>query len=270
MPRKLDLKGCVFGSLTVLRQVEGHSRYLTWECRCECGKIVYADSRHLRLGMTTSCGECGRSRQGSQDTAKAIKKGTGGRPPHDITGRKFGRLTALYPSDKVGKNGSIIWHCRCECGRETDITVSELKNGNKKSCGCLKEESQEKIHDRLHLVDGTCIEWLAGRKARSDNASGSPGIFKKKNGKYTASIGFKKKILYLGTFETFEEALSVRRKAEELVHEGFIRAYGLWKARASEDPKWAEENPFQYDIEKCDGQLVVHNSMEKEMTKSDI
>ena len=34
-------------------------------------------------------------------------------------------------------------------------------------------------------MDGTCVEWLGGRRERSDNTSGHRGIFKKKNGKYS-------------------------------------------------------------------------------------
>lgn len=33
----------------------------------------------------------------------------------DLTGQKFFRLTALYPTEER-RNGSIVWHCKCECG----------------------------------------------------------------------------------------------------------------------------------------------------------
>jgi len=57
MNRKVDLKGIVFGRLTVLHQTGkndwGNS---IWLCECECGekkKVVY---QRLTQGTTRSCG----------------------------------------------------------------------------------------------------------------------------------------------------------------------------------------------------------------------
>lgn len=61
----------------------------------------------------------------------------------DLTGQKFFRLTALYPTEKR-KNGSIVWHCKCDCGTQKDIDASSLTRGRTKSCGCLKKESDKK------------------------------------------------------------------------------------------------------------------------------
>lgn len=124
-----------------------------------------------------------------------------------------------------------------------------------------EQACQKLVHDRLQLIDGTCVEWLGGRKDRSDNTSGLRGIFKRKSGKYIASIGFKKKIYYLGTFEEFDEAVEARLQAEHIIYEGFLMSLKLWEKKAEENPVWAKENPFLYDISKENGILVVHNSM---------
>ncbi len=58
----------------------------------------------------------------------------------DLTGQRFGRLTALYPTDKRSSSGGKVWHCRCDCGNECDVAASSLKNGHTKSCGCLRHE----------------------------------------------------------------------------------------------------------------------------------
>ena len=324
MPKKLDLTGNQYGHLTVLRRVEGDSRYLTWECRCDCGSIVRVDSRRLRCGAATSCGcvptqntekrsgrkakdltgkvfgrltvlertqnkkslvmwkcqcSCGNiTMASSHDLSIGLKRSCGclrkenGRKL-DITGHKYGKLTALYPLDKVGDSGSVMWKCRCDCGNEVEVSVSGLNKGNNKSCGCLKKEYQKLVHDRLHLIDGTCIEWLDGRKFRSDNTSGFRGVFKKKNGKYSVSIGFKKKIYYIGTFEDYEDAVDARLRAERMIHDGFIEAHDYWLARAEKDPEWALENDFRFDVVKENGILTIRNSMaefieeEKEATK---
>lgn len=58
MPAKMiDLTGCVFGRLTVIRS-EGtniHGSYL-WLCKCECGNTKIIDGAELRRGGTKSCG----------------------------------------------------------------------------------------------------------------------------------------------------------------------------------------------------------------------
>lgn len=179
----------------------------------------------------------------------------------DITGNRYGKLTALYPTGKYGSCGSMLWHCRCDCGNEVNVSVSDLNKGNNKSCGCLKKEYQKLVHDRLHLIDGTCIEWLGGRKPRSDNTSGFRGVFRKKNGRYSVSIGFKKKIYYLGTYEEYEDAVEVRLRAEGMIHGGFVKTHSLWEERAARDPEWAKRNPFQFDVVKENGGLIILNSM---------
>lgn len=63
-------------------------------------------------------------------------------PIVDITNQKFYRLTALYPTDKRDRDRSVIWHCRCECGNEVNVSGKRLRQGNTKSCGCLNTETR--------------------------------------------------------------------------------------------------------------------------------
>ncbi len=255
MPKILNLAGNRYGHLTALKRVKGNSRYATWECRCDCGSLIYVESRRLQSGKMLNCG-C---------VKKENDKKRVGRKAEDLTGRRFGKLIALYPLGRTEKSGSILWRCRCDCGNEVDVSVSSLNNGNNKSCGCLKKEYQKLVHDRLHLVDGTCVEWLDGRKSRSDNTSGFRGVFRKKNGKYSASIGFKKKIYYIGTFEEYTDAVEARLRAEKMIHDGFVEAHEYWLERAARDPEWAQKNEFRFDVEKENGVLVIRNSMEEFM-----
>ena len=63
-------------------------------------------------------------------------------PIVDISNQKFYRLTALYPTEKRDRDRSVIWHCRCECGNEVDVSGKRLRQGNTKSCGCLNTETR--------------------------------------------------------------------------------------------------------------------------------
>lgn len=56
----------------------------------------------------------------------------------DLTGQKFGRLTVIAAAEAV--HGARRWLCRCDCGTETIVGHSQVKNGLSKSCGCLRRE----------------------------------------------------------------------------------------------------------------------------------
>lgn len=89
----------------------------------------------------------------------------------DLTGKTFGRLKVI--KRKIGDsyiNGEALWECECSCIKKTIVYVhgSELRQGRKKSCGCIwkpeKKEYLNKIHARLiqHStlnVLTQCIEW---------------------------------------------------------------------------------------------------------------
>ena len=118
----------------------------------------------------------------------------------DLTGCRFGKLVVLHAVSEVKEGyGASVWRCRCDCSKEVNVMYFGLVSGNNKSCGCLKEESQKNLRERMELVDGTCVEWLKDRKIRTDNKSGCKGVYKRKSGKYSVTIGFKKRIIYLGS-----------------------------------------------------------------------
>lgn len=55
----------------------------------------------------------------------------------DLSGQKFGRLTAIKP---VVVNGCRKWLCACDCGNFTTVSTGSLRSGGTKSCGCLNRE----------------------------------------------------------------------------------------------------------------------------------
>lgn len=61
----------------------------------------------------------------------------------DLSGQRFGKLTVMYEAER-GKNGRRYWHCKCDCGREKDITTYSLTSGNTKSCGCVRGSGRPK------------------------------------------------------------------------------------------------------------------------------
>lgn len=51
----------------------------------------------------------------------------------DVSGQVFGRLTVQRP-EFVGDR--TLWVCLCECGATTLARATDLRRGNKRSCGC--------------------------------------------------------------------------------------------------------------------------------------
>ena len=61
----------------------------------------------------------------------------------DITGQKFGRLTAISFSHK-NKSRKTYWVFECECGTIKTLRTDSVKSGQIQSCGCLKREQDKK------------------------------------------------------------------------------------------------------------------------------
>lgn len=137
----IDLIGQRFGKLIVIEKTDKRSgnREIIWKCRCDCGNITEASSYLLRNGQTQSCG-C---------LQKEKIKEIGKKRFVDLTGQKFGRLTAIEKTDKRS-GSSVIWKCRCDCGAITEVSSANLQSDHTQSCGCLKISHGElKIQELL-------------------------------------------------------------------------------------------------------------------------
>lgn len=231
-----DLAGQVFGELTVLCKA-AHQRKnggVWWTCRCSCGNSYDVPGSLLVTGRRTHCG--GKAHPKNYATA-------------DISNQRFHRLVALYPLKERDKKGAVVWHCRCDCGGEADVSYNNLVYGNMKSCGCQKREHDKKLSSLLTHVDGTSIDLLRSKKLPSDNTTGYKGVYLIR-GKYVAKIVFQKKAYHLGTYERIEDAAEARKKAEEELFDSVAEHYARWKAMADADPSWGEDHPVQVFVKQ--------------------
>ena len=66
---------------------------------------------------------------------------------NDLTGRRFGKLIVLgrAPNDA---HGNIMWHCKCDCGREKTTRVNALTSGKATSCGCIQRKRSAEAHTK--------------------------------------------------------------------------------------------------------------------------
>ncbi len=115
------IPGQRFGKLTIVSDSGLRKNgYTVWNCRCDCGKELQLSRRTLLHSAVSDCG-C--------TTLPARRR--------DITGQRFGKLIAEYSTEQVAKDGSYLWHCKCDCGGEVDAPLHQLTAGYRKSCGCM-------------------------------------------------------------------------------------------------------------------------------------
>jgi hypothetical protein len=67
----------------------------------------------------------------------------------DLTGKRFGRLlvTGLHEDPDDDK---LKWDCVCDCGTRKVIYGAYLRNGQVRSCGCLRAENEAPKPDSFH------------------------------------------------------------------------------------------------------------------------
>lgn len=135
----------------------------------------------------------------------------------DLTNREFGWLKVLG-SEKDSRNHTV-WKCQCRCGNIKFVEGKNLRSGAVKSCGCMRKVTGKKIKDSLdaYCVEGTYVPGiLETRKLNRNNTSGIKGVsYRKDRGKWRAYIKIKRKNIFLGNFDTKEEAIAARKAAEE-------------------------------------------------------
>lgn len=111
-------------------------------------------------------------------TFKKIRDPKTRRLRYDLTGITFGNLTVLnqapdYVYGNTVKKKAIMWHCKCKCGKELNVTQDKLLAGKMTSCGCMnsnafKDMTGQKI-GKLTVISraedykykgGSDVQWL--------------------------------------------------------------------------------------------------------------
>lgn len=128
--QKSNLSGYQMGKVNVIRVIGKKKGRKVYECQCECGRKTHLTCDQLLRNQVPSCPMC------KLTVAK------------DLTGKRFGKLVAVRRSSDRTKYGSIKWICKCDCGNETEVTVSLLTTGRTRSCGCYSMERRlNSYHD---------------------------------------------------------------------------------------------------------------------------
>lgn len=61
----------------------------------------------------------------------------------DLTNRKFGNITAMWPAGRAKKIGDVVWLCACDCGDLKPVFARNLLHG------CTTGRRCKKCHPRI-------------------------------------------------------------------------------------------------------------------------
>lgn len=220
----IDITGKRFTRLVALERdtdfVDKHRRAI-WICCCDCGNTIRAAYGALVNGHTKSCGCL------VHDKRLTLE--------NDLKGRRFGSLLAVRPMNKSGVTKSryrIYWLCHCDCGREIVASEKSLINGSIKSCGCVAGSVRGNVI--VGNPKDSCwsdfpqdfrVGPVQGRKTSTIDLSSAIGVEKHRR-KYDAMLKMGNISIYLGSFNTVDDAVEARQKAQDKCIEQIL---GDWR-----------------------------------------
>lgn len=151
-----DLIGMIDGKFKVIG-FGGYSKRgdRLWNAECQqCGYIRKFYKYYLFNGRSKHCPKCGGERKSSRI---------------DISGQKYGRLTAIKFLEMV--NGRAKWLFKCDCGnyKEAMIHDARAKKGGVKSCGCLQKDKTLEFAKKHGLAHTHFWKAWRSMKARCNN-----------------------------------------------------------------------------------------------------
>lgn len=169
-----------------------------WGCQCKiCGEYCIKQGSNVKRDQSCGC---------------ARKKNIGNAMRKDLTGQKFGLLTAIEYSGKSNASGNAIWRCKCDCGNIVEVDSNNLTTLHTISCGCVKRE-------------------------KSVGAMNIENLLKENKIQYQTEVGFKDLIgkseshLLRYDFGIYNQDQKLIRLIEFDGIQHFMETWGNWNAR---------------------------------------
>lgn len=231
-----DLTGQIFGRLKVIKQVEDyispkgiHAAQWLCECNCDAHNEIIATGGNLRSGSVKSCG-CLAKEKSSEKAKQNIKTNrydldsesyaigyTSKDEPFYFDKEDYDKIKnycwyydkrGYLVSNERGTRKRTLFHRiimepvpeKMEVDHKKHPPRHEHKSDNRKENLEIKTNSQNMMNAHLY----------------SHNTSGVSGVtYTKASNKWQVRIGVNGKRIHLGYFDSFEEAVQVRKEAEE-------------------------------------------------------
>lgn len=215
MSNRLELEGLKFERLFVKSRLENSPTGQTrWLCICDCGKETIVVGSALKSGHTKSCGCWNRDRIGE------MNKTHGG-----TVGRKSNRTHNSWRGMKERCDNANNSHYRLYGGKGVTYTPEwgSFENflqdmGERPEGTSLERKDVNGNYCKENCVWETIGNQNFNISLKRNNTTGRSGVSRRvqKGGviKWVATIGFNNKLIYLGIFETYEQAVAVRNEAE--------------------------------------------------------
>lgn len=151
-----DLTGQTFGKLTVLKQATKEEIITSgktgatllcshWHCLCSCGNSQIFRGTSLSASNYSQCSICAKQYRIQQTIIKNRIS---------YKGIKNNRLEIIADLNEKDLKGNWLCLAKCECGNEIKRPGVYIKNGNTKSCGCLKLDQIRAVAEnrRIDLI----------------------------------------------------------------------------------------------------------------------
>ena len=229
-----DIAGKQFGYLTAIEPTgEKHRKDIVWRCRCKCGKEVEYPATRLLLGNTVSCGclkgahfkEANKYIGGTSLRQSLEEQVYSSRAMSGYTGVTLKRGKWKAYIKYKGQNISLGCYENLEDAVKARARGKELVQADAlglldfyeelhKSDPALPNRAQVKKQNKQPKQETPVSSILPAK--RSNNTSGYPGVFRKRD-KWAAKITFEKVTYQLGSYDSIEEAIAVRKEAERML-----------------------------------------------------
>lgn len=218
----VDITGEKFGRWTALF-LSSKDEYSSarWMCICECGTKREVYGSNLRNGKSKSCGCLAREKQSRMKNK------------HGLYGTKFYSKWASMISRCTNPNNRSF---KDYGGRGISVCDDWMEFTNFKDDLYLSylEHVEEfgESNTTLDRIDVNCgyelsnVRWATlseqarNKRIPKNNSTGYPGVyFSNKTGKWEARVSINGKKFQLGTYETKNKALFIRKKVEDIIDE---------------------------------------------------
>lgn len=220
-PRVKDLKGKQYGMLTVLSFDRVENRNAFWLCSCECGNVIVKPARNLAYINSCGCMSVKTRMTTERSSTHSMSK------------------TRVYGIWQGMKMRATKWNYeRAEDYSKRGIGVSESWLSFENFYADMGDppseyHSLERINNNLGYSKGNCKWETAARQQSnrrvSNNTSGRIGVnFCSFTGRWRATLRCDKVNIWVGRFDSFEDACEAIEKAE-LENLGYSRKEGFIK-----------------------------------------
>lgn len=201
--------GSVVGRLTVISKSSERTKNgsVLWICECSCGNTVSVQSSTLNNGLKQSCGCLEKETRKTRRSTHGMSRT-----------REYNSWLSMKQRCEYEKADSFEYYGGrgikiCREWNNFGMFLSDMGL-------CPPGMSLDRIDVNTQYCKGNCrwttasVQGYNTRRHKS-NTSGRTGVFwRKDHGKWCSAIGFQRKSIHLGSFNSLAEAVSAREAAE--------------------------------------------------------